>query len=294
MADKAKEFVHAIDNEDDETVKSLLKDSNLATWVNTHVSQTDDNGSDDDNDDEENEDDEQIDDYTTPLDRACGQRSLETVRTLVEAGADLYDVNFGGVTALLSAIPSTLDNMEKTEFLIDRDGELVNTCDRNNRSCLLLASQFNRIAIVEKLLSHGADVNDVEADRGLTSFHAATIEENVEIMKMLVDHGASVETAAYNFAMPIHEAASQGSLEALVIILDNGGDVNASGWANQTPLHYAAEEGHPEIIEELLRRGADINRQDKDGQSPLYLASENCRAQTVNVLLKHDKHFLTP
>jgi ankyrin repeat protein len=56
----------------------------------------------------------------------------------------------------------------------------------------------------------------------------------------------------------LHLAAGEGHLEIVKLLLEHGADVNAKT-AYETALHLAAGEGHLEIVKLLLEHGADVN-----------------------------------
>ncbi|KAG8547422.1 hypothetical protein GDO81_028392, partial [Engystomops pustulosus] len=71
----------------------------------------------------------------------------------------------------------------------------------------------------------------------------ACIDENLEVVEFLVNHGANVNQA------------------------DN------EGW---TPLHVAASCGYMEIAEYLLKHSANIAAVNSDGDVPLDIAEDDC------------------
>ncbi|NDE99912.1 MAG: ankyrin repeat domain-containing protein [Verrucomicrobia bacterium] len=83
---------------------------------------------------------------------------------------------------------------------------------------------------------------------------------------------------------PLHLAAARGDLELIRLLLDHGADPNAqllSGWTNNhrippmvrffghTPLHRAVQAGQTNSIALLVRAGADLERTNAWGQTVL-------------------------
>lgn len=46
------------------------------------------------------------------------------------------------------------------------------------------------IPCLQVLLSHGADVNQVDLDKGTTALHYAAIRSTTDVLQILLDHGA--------------------------------------------------------------------------------------------------------
>ncbi|XP_069598175.1 protein phosphatase 1 regulatory subunit 12C isoform X4 [Ranitomeya imitator] len=89
----------------------------------------------------------------------------------------------------------------------------------------------------------GAEVIDSTNTDGISALHQACIDENLEVVEFLVNHGANVNQA------------------------DN------EGW---TPLHVAASCGYMEIAEYLLKHSANIAAVNSDGDVPLDIAEDDC------------------
>jgi 26S proteasome non-ATPase regulatory subunit 10 len=72
---------------------------------------------------------------------------------------------------------------------------------------------------------------------------------------------------------PLHHAASAGHVDILQLLLNHGASVNAVNNDGRTPLHYAASWGHVDILQLLLSHGASVNAVDKEGGTPLHDAA---------------------
>ncbi|XP_053308212.1 protein phosphatase 1 regulatory subunit 12C isoform X2 [Spea bombifrons] len=89
----------------------------------------------------------------------------------------------------------------------------------------------------------GKEIIDSTNTDGISALHQACIDENLEVVEFLVNHGANVNQA------------------------DN------EGW---TPLHVAASCGYMEIAEYLLKHNANIAAVNSDGDVPLDIAEDDC------------------
>ena len=55
---------------------------------------------------------------------------------------------------------------------------------------------------------------------------------------------------------PLHFASKRGHLEVVRLLLGHGADVHIRGSESRTPFQQATEEGHHEIAQLLLEHGA--------------------------------------
>ena len=86
---------------------------------------------------------------------------------------------------------------------------------------------------------------------------------------------------------PLHAAARHGHVEVLRILLDHGADANAKDSLGSTPLHQAATHWTAQMAELLLAHGADANARDQSGMTPLGVALQRVSSPTAEFLRKH-------
>ncbi|XP_006015429.1 NF-kappa-B inhibitor alpha [Alligator sinensis] len=79
---------------------------------------------------------------------------------------------------------------------------ILQAANYNGHTCLHLASIQGYLAIVECLLSLGADVNAQEPCNGRTALHLAVDLQNSELVSLLVKHGADVNKVTYQGYSP--------------------------------------------------------------------------------------------
>jgi ankyrin repeat protein len=81
----------------------------------------------------------------------------------------------------------------------------------------------------------------------------------------------------------LHLAAAQGNLEIAKLLLEHGAEVNALGQAKRTPLHHAAKAGSLPVAEELLSHGANLEAMDESGDTPLFAAIRSEKWEVAKV-----------
>ena len=84
------------------------------------------------------------------------------------------------------------------------------------------------------------------------NFHCASQQGHVEISRILIDHGANLNTRMYNYWTPIHFSAYNGYLRVVELLLDRG--VNTHSLDNNSQIAYQVllQQGHRKVPD-LLR-----------------------------------------
>jgi ankyrin repeat protein len=104
---------------------------------------------------------------------------------------------------------------------------------------------------------------------------------------LINEHSQNVNSQDFtDSATPLHVASKHGQLEVARILKEHGASVSAQNKDGHTPLHvmflrnwvpFFNTSSHSEVVHMLIERGADVSAQDKDGQTPLHLASQTGR-----------------
>ncbi|CAG0915375.1 unnamed protein product [Notodromas monacha] len=156
-------------------------------------------------------------------------------------------------------------DLELVKKILTAHPQIVNCRDLEGRHStpLHFAAGYNRVAVVEYLLSHGADVS--ARDRGgLVALHNACSYGHLEICQLLVRHGASVNVPDLWKFTPLHEAAAKGKYDIVKLLLKHGADPAKKNREGQAPLDLVRE-GDEEVAD-LLRGDAALLDAAKRGQ----------------------------
>jgi ankyrin repeat protein len=88
----------------------------------------------------------------------------------------------------------------------------------------------------------------------------AIIDENMTVVRYLVEHGADVNARGDGYGHPLHEASFRGYEIIVCYLVEHGADVNVQGGYYGNPLQAAATT-NLKIVQFLVKNGADVNAQ---------------------------------
>ena len=117
-------------------------------------------------------------------------------------------------------------------------------------------------------------INLIFDDSNRTLLHHAVKSQNPEIVNLLIKHGADVNQVGSSGKMALHYAVKRDSFPIFQSLLVSKAKVNSRSYY-KTVLHLAIERGTPHFIEHLLLCGADPNLQSLRGQTSLHIAILN-------------------
>uniref|UniRef100_A0A674EXI4 Poly [ADP-ribose] polymerase n=1 Tax=Salmo trutta TaxID=8032 RepID=A0A674EXI4_SALTR len=267
----------------------------------------------------------------TALHRAALAGHIQTCRLLLSYGADPAIVSLQGFTAsqmgneavqqiLNENVPTRNSDVDYRFLEAAKAGDLDTVqqlCTPQNVNCrdlegrhstpLHFAAGYNRVAVVEYLLHHGADVHAKDKG-GLVPLHNACSYGHYEVAELLVRHGASVNVADLWKFTPLHEAAAKGKYEICKLLLKHGADPTKKNRDGNMPLDMV-KDGDTDI-QDLLRGDAalldaakkgclarvqklcspeNINCRDTQGRNstPLHLAAGYNNLEVAEYLLEH-------
>ena len=120
-----------------------------------------------------------------------------------------------------------------------------------------------------------------------SAMHTAVERGHTDIVSLLIEHDADVDSRDDYGATPLHHAPDGGKLDIGQCLLDHGAEINARDNEGLTPLFDAARVGHAKFAEMLLERGAEIDFRTKQGITPLIRAVQSRKIEVVRLLLKH-------
>jgi ankyrin repeat protein len=251
----------------------------------------------------------------TALVLASREGDLESAKLLVEKGANVNQVTEYGWSPLLTATNNR--HYRLAQYLVERGAD-VNLANKGNWTPLYLATDnrnieggdfpvpkadIDHLDYIKFLLEHGANPNTRAKDNtltrtiftmqwflesGATPFVRAAQSGDIELLKLLVKHGADPQiktefgdtalTAAAGIGWVegvTYEHSPKANLETVKYLLDLGLDPNAANGDGRTPLMGAALKGRNEVVQLLVDRGARLEQRDKGSRDTDTVVSVN-------------------
>jgi len=243
-----------------------------------------------------------------------------SVKILLDGGADPEMKGLGGLTIAHWAVEFGRTRVLK---VLRAHGANLDVRDARGGSPLHQAVSSNDLNLVRGLLSLGADPNLEfelpesesmkrlrEADsrfakRVYTSLSMALDNRNIEVSKLLLEHGAkatldmpsvmrqlnpteSCELEALlrmATGTELHAAARAGDRDAVLLLVGRGAELqNWDEWG-ATPLHAAIRGGSESCVDALVRAGAELEALNRQHRTPLGYAAALGTLPLVRLLL---------
>jgi ankyrin repeat protein len=163
-------------------------------------------------------------------------------------------------------------------------GAYIDARDNDCSTPLSEASLHGQTKVVELLLEHRADVNTMNSGYRIP-LHLAVFKRHFDIAWTLLIYGADPNARDDEHGgTPLHLASTCGWVDIVNLLLDRGASVNSQDGHGKTPLHMAASSGHLDAARWLIRHGADVNARDYLGQIPFSIALETGRRKVARLL----------
>ncbi|XP_071560537.1 uncharacterized protein [Temnothorax nylanderi] len=220
----------------------------------------------------------------TPLCFAAQEGYEEIVEILIAGGANVNVKSTENVTPLHLAAVNGHTNVVKV--LLDNKAN-INVKNNDNRTPDELAVARGHLQVVKLLMRYKKIDIVSKRNNDITILHIASQQNNLGMVKYLVDNGSDVNAKNASDLKPIHIAAREGYKDTVEFFFSKGLSINDRGAFNQTLLHYAAMKGDLEVARYLITQGADVNAKDVNGLTPMHVAADFGYKDFIKVLLKN-------
>jgi F-type H+-transporting ATPase subunit beta len=173
------------------------------------------------------------------------ERMLYMVQDVVQSNRPSRDEQFAGKVAFFIAVKS--NDFPQIKLLLKRDPSLVR-------------------AVTEAGMAPQGFYWPV----GNTALHWAAAVDNQALLELLLTHGADINSQPKaGQPTPLHEAVHMGRLLVVDRLLAQGANPNLTAYRDQTPLHLAVHRNASTLAQKLIAGGAEVNRKDGFGRTPL-------------------------
>ena len=215
----------------------------------------------------------------------------DVVQVLIDAGADIdITANFDGCSPLHYACES--GSLESVKMLV-RAGAEVRATNHRGETCLVRAIHAARYGHIETLrylvCLPEVDVNYRHAGN-YTALHCAVDEKpRTDVLQVLIDAGADIDAKNNEGRSPLHSACASGALDVVKMLVEAGAGVRATNDRGETCLILAARNGHTETVRYLVGLPEvdvnHVNRRYAGNYTALQCALENDKTDVVQVLI---------
>lgn len=228
----------------------------------------------------------------TPFFLALSAKNAASVITiLVKHGADVKQKlkRDGKPVKFFPLITATKKGDYKlVKFLIGHGFADQVNAETKTGSPLIIATNNGSLEVMEVLLKHSANAN-VSSEQGSPLYIAVCKGDAFEKhVKLLAENGADVNTKSKQ-GPPITIATKTGSIQIMKVLVKHGADVNIQ-LSSQSLLAYALKESNAAELVPVLAKGsgadAALNEKDKSGKTQLYKAAERDQLTKLSILLK--------
>ena len=217
----------------------------------------------------------------TALMYAARQGSLDAVRALAEAGANLNAADQDGTPALTFAIIN--GHYDVAQLLVEKGAD-VNQPDRTGATPLYSA----------------VDMHTLVTSFGRPELPRAVTEGSVDAARLLLAHGADPNKALKTKVLkrtyqagdprlgqgstPLMRAAKAGDVVMMRLLVSGGADIDLTNAAGETAMHIAANV--PKTLRFLADQGASPDIKNAKEQTPLeaLLKTRDPNADAVAIL----------
>jgi serine/threonine-protein phosphatase 6 regulatory ankyrin repeat subunit A/serine/threonine-protein phosphatase 6 regulatory ankyrin repeat subunit B len=226
----------------------------------------------------------------SPLHLAARAGYVDTVTLLLGHGADMKARNINGMTALHVALCNSREETAKS--LLSIPG--TNHPDQYGYTCLHWAAKAGLATMLGNILTDGVDIEALPsppADSdwfGGTALGWASSNGETEAVKVLLELGANVNTPdPSDQKSAVHMATRNDHVDIVQLLIQHGANIEHRNIWGSTPLLVAAKNSSLKSMTMLLKAGAKFCK-DNDGWSAWDYAVWKGFESVIQLLLQYN------
>lgn len=218
--------------------------------------------------------------------QAIASGYLEAVQALFRLGVS-QDITHPVSGFSLITYAANFGHHDLVGYLIER-GMDVNATDRCGRTVLTIAAEKGYYFLVRFLVNGGAVEVDKPGQLGNTALMLAASIARVDMVQLLLTHGADVSEENNKEQTALLLATKNGCLEIVRIILTAGADVNSTDESGDTALIVAVKNADEAMLSLVLEFHPAVDHQNDEGKSALMIALDRRDRRMLHWLIEHD------
>jgi hypothetical protein len=170
------------------------------------------------------------------------------------------------------------------ERLTQAPGKGHQNDEQEGMTLLLYAMMNRRKEAMQVLLQHGVNPNQStllgENKLQVQPVGAAAVGEDVDLLKILLDHGGD-PNSRYNDEPALFAAADADRYDQMRLLLARGANINAAAPDGRTAIIALADHGQFDQVAYLINKGADINKADNQGATLAFSVQDRYISPTL-------------
>ena len=166
--------------------------------------------------------------------------TVSDLRQALEDGADVNAVDNWGNTPLHSLVSGSSDNKAELVGVLIEAGANVDEVNCRNRTALFDAVDREDTDCIQALLQAGANVN-ARDKIGDTPLHSATWKRDTILLRLLLEHGAAVNARNRLFETPLRLAQRQNNYACAKVLREYGAYAGIAGQLAMTLRRISAK-----------------------------------------------------
>jgi ankyrin repeat protein len=153
---------------------------------------------------------------------------------------------------------AALGYVDRLRALVDAEPGAVTRFSSDGWTLLHLAGFFGHVDAMRLLLERGADVRATSINTMRNTPLHATLAgpSGIAGVRLLAEAGADVNARQHGGYTALHSAAQHGAVDVIDLLLDHGAAPDLAADDGRRPVDFAREREHADAAARLVQRGA--------------------------------------
>jgi len=219
---------------------------------------------------------------------AIMMNNRKILKKLIEYGSRLDILDSEGYGVLY--YPIKFNYLEIIDVLLEVDKttvgiSLINLKDFRGAVPIFYAIKYKNRYALQGLLSNGADAN-YRNNENMNALHLAVLKKDVTMVKMLIKYIKNIDARTNHGSTALHYACNFQLTEIVKILLENGASQNIIELEYDFyPIFYAVVQNNVTITKLLIDYGTNPNHQDYVGNTVIHYAIMNNDVEILDYII---------